>query len=252
MAVLEAKIPLWSKWNEKALRLKEEEVGSREFARGWRQRALSDDETLFKEQFVKQCISDSDILHLPGPYRLKDKFPRSYKVFMGVDLAIAASKSRGDYFTITTIITDKDYFKKQIIGFFRNRGLTFNEQIRKIESLAEFYQPNKIIVENNAYQEAVIQELHRTTDLPVEPFTTHAVNKFDLEEGLPRLSVDFERGKWIIPYGDDITRESMSILINELLAYPVGAHDDTIMSLWFAYKAAMLSIQSVEKRIYIV
>ena len=252
MAVLQGTIPLWSKWNAERLQLKEQEVGSREFARGWRQRALSDDETLFKEEFVRQCISEDHVLHFPGPYRLKDKYPRSYKVFMGVDLAIAASKSKGDYFTITTIITDKDYFNKQIVGFYRARGLTFNAQIHKIESLADFYQPTRILVENNAYQEAVVQELQRTTDLPVEPFTTHAVNKFDLEEGLPRLSVDFEKGKWTIPYGDDLTRESMNILVNELLAYPVGAHDDTIMSLWFAHKAAMLSINSVEKRIYIV
>lgn len=252
MAILQGTIPLWSKWNGEALKLKEQEVGTREFARGWRQRALSDDETLFKEEFIRQCISENDVLHFPGPYKIKERFPRSYKVFMGVDLAIAASKSKGDYFTITTIVTDKDYFKKQIVGFYRSRGLSFNAQITKIQDLAEFYQPNRIVVENNAYQDAIVQELHRTTDLPVEAFTTHSVNKYDMEDGLPRLSLDFEKGKWVIPYGDDLTKEQMNIMINELTAYPVGTHDDSIMSLWFAHKAAIMSIQSVEKRIYIV
>lgn len=252
MATLQANIPLWSKWNKEALTLKEQEVGTREFARGWRQRALSDEEALFKESFIRQCISESDTLHFPGPYKLKDKFPRSYKVFMGVDLAIAASKSKGDYFTITTIVTDKDVYKKQIVGFYRSRGMTFNAQINKIEDLADFYGPHKIFVENNAYQEAIVQELKRTTDLPVEPFTTHAINKFDLEDGLPRLSVDFEKGKWVIPYGDELTKELMNVLINELLAYPIAAHDDSIMSLWFAHKAAVSTINAIEKRIFIV
>lgn len=252
MAKLVTQIPFWEKWDAERLKRKENEVGSREFARGWRQRALSDEEALFREEFVKRCVDPTlSMIHMDA-VKIRDKIPRSHNCYMGVDLAIATAKSKGDYFVITTIVCDQSGSFKRIANIHRNRGMTFNEQLNTIIRHANYFEPRLIVVENNAYQEALVQELSRTTDHPIQAFTTHAVNKNDIEDGLPRLSLDFEKGKIQIPMKDDYSREMATILINELTSYPIAVHDDCIMSLWFATKAFTLSWQIVEKRIMVV
>jgi len=252
VARLETQIPFWDKWSADRLRKKEQEVGSREFARGWRQRALSDDEALFKEEHVRRCLdADLSMIQLDG-VKISEKLPSHLSCYIGVDLAIASTKSKGDYFVITTLACDRAANIKRLVNIYRNRGLSFHEQINTIIRHANYFNPKLIVVENNAYQEALVQELQRSTDFPVQAFTTHAVNKNDLEGGLPRLSVDFEKGKFQIPMKDAFSREISNVLVNELTSYPIAVHDDCVMSLWFASKAYTLSWQIVEKRIYVV
>jgi len=250
---LTAQVPLWEKWNAKVLKNKEEEVGKREFARGWRQQPLATDDILFRPEHVEECIDSEAELYFPGQENtFRGTFPESYKCFMGVDLAIATKKSQGDFFCISIIVCDKTTRRKTLVGMFRDRGLTFSEQIRKIELWADYFDPNLIMVENNAYQEAIVQELKRKTDLPVKSFTTNAVNKNDLENGLPRMAVEFEKHNWTIPMMGEDERDLCGILINELTSYPIGRHDDTMMALWFARRAAIDSISYVSKRIFVV
>jgi hypothetical protein len=253
MAELIKEIPFWQKWGKEELSRKREEVGSREFARGWMQRALSADETLFRQEHIDQCLNTDRKLIFPGSDNLEDAVPRKTDlIYMGVDLAIAGKASQGDYFVITVISVDRKKYHRTLIGLYRNRGLTFNEQLKKVELWAGFFKPDTILVETNAYQEAFTQELSRTTDLPVKSFKTTAVNKHDMQDGLPRMSVEFENAKWTIPYAPGMTREVCAVLVAELATYPLSKHDDTLMSLWFARNAATMIETRVEKRIIIV
>ena len=253
MAVLTTKIDFWGKWSAERLKLKSEEVGSREFDRGWRQRALTDSETVFKEEFIKKCLDEHEEIYFPDSLSSLSAILRPREEFyMGVDLAIAGSKSRGDYFVITVVGVNPERTKKRIVSIFRERGLTFHNQLLVAERWADYFKVKLIVVENNAYQDAFHQELKRTTFLPIQPFTTTALNKNDLETGLPRLAVDFEKGLWTIPYKGGNTRELCGALVNELSVYPIGKHDDMIMSLWFAARAAAWNANKVEKRIFVV
>lgn len=252
MAHLQTVIPFWEKWNGDRLRIKQEEVGSREFDRGWRQKALSDEEALFRENIVKGCIDNNAVMATLLDKDPRARYPSGYTTFTGVDLAIASTKSKGDYFVITTIAVSKDLETKYIVNMFRQRGLTFKEQLNKVIEYGEHFQSSLIVVENNAYQDALVQELKRTSDLPIQAFTTHAVNKNDFQGGLPRLSVEFEKQRWHLPYGDDFSKEQTGILVNELITFPIGTHDDTIMSLWFANKACELLANRMQKRIFVV
>lgn len=256
MAQLITQIPFWAKWDGERLKKKENEVGSREFARGWRQRALSDEEALFREEYVRKCIDPTlSMIHMDQT-PIRDKIAKSHNCYMGVDLAIAktsaTAKAKGDYFVITTVVCPPDGSFKRIANIYRNRGLSFNDQINTIIRYGNYFKPKLLLVENNAYQEALVQELSRVSDLPVQAFTTHAVNKTDMSDGLPRLALDFEKSKIQIPMKDEYSREMSNVLINELISYPIAVHDDTIMSLWFATKAYTLSWQIVEKRIFVV
>ena len=165
MAQLRTTVPFWSKWDGTRLKLKQEEVGSREFDRGWRQKALSDDEALFRESFITPCISHTAVMATLLDPHFKEAYPRNTKFYMGVDLAIAASKSKGDYFVITTIACSKDSQSKSIVNIYRDRGLSFNQQLQKVIEYGEFFKPDLIVVENNAYQDALSQELKRVSDL---------------------------------------------------------------------------------------
>jgi phage terminase large subunit-like protein len=254
MAIIVRDIPLWEKWGTEQLERKRDSVGEREFARGWRQRALAEDETLFRKEHIDAALDPERRLYWPGSDKREDVCPKSYSVYFGVDLSIAGKKSAGDYFTIFVIAVDKNRFQRYIVGIYHNRGLTFNEQIRKVEEWNDFFKPKSIFVENNAYQDAFIQELSRRSgdELPVTAFTTNAVNKIDIEEGLPRVSIEFEKERWVIPMAPGPTRQLTDILVGEMSTYPVGKHDDMVMAMWFARQAAVYKEDKVEARIYVV
>ncbi len=250
--VLRQTIPLWkSKWPESELRKKCDEIGPREFARGWRQQALVDDELLFQPKFIEQCLDHKRVLMFPGD-EVDQIAPKSHGVYMGVDLAIAGSASAGDYFCIVIISVDPKHFDRKILGVYRDRGITFNTQIETIQYWSSFFNPSLIFVESNAYQASITQELNRTTDLPVKAFTTTSLKKSDLDNGLPRLSVELENTRWSIPYAEGATRDMSNLLISELKSYPIGRHDDILMALWFARCAAAHVDTRVRKRIKII
>jgi hypothetical protein len=254
MSTLLKTIPLWEdRWPADELRNKRDIIGAREFDRGWRQIALSEDELTFRPEHVDACISIDHIMYFPASGVKKSVFcPSGHYTFMGVDLAIAAKTAAGDYFVISGITVNPKTQQRTLTCLFRQRGLTFNQQLQKVELYADFLDPTYIYVENNAYQQAFVQELKRTTALPVEPFTTTAVKKTDMDYGLPRLALEIEQGKWTFPTGDKTSLELTTILTNELKTYPISRHDDCMMSIWFARSAAAHIEKRVDKNIFIL
>ena len=166
MGVLKTEIGLWEgKWSPSALKRRRKEIGEREFSRGWRQRAVSDEEVLFKLEHIEACKSFKHKLFYPG-YDDTEEIPKSFGIYMGVDLAITSAKNKGDYFAITVIGVDRKEYTRRILGFYRNRGLTFNEQLLKVEQWGDYFGPHSIFVESNAYQQAFTQELKLEMLLP--------------------------------------------------------------------------------------
>lgn len=157
---------------------------------------------------------------------------RDLFISQGVDLAIS-EKSRGDWFVIFTIGID-DFGNRYVLNIFRERRLTFSMQVAAVEKRAISFNSNIVIVESNAYQQALYQELRDKTDVPVVSFTTTGINKKSEETGLPSLALEIENGKWHFPYGDHRTRELIDILFEELTSYPVGKFSDCMMAMWFA------------------
>lgn len=253
MAVLTKTIPLWEVWPAEALKNKRDLIGARDFDRGWRQVALSEDECVFRATHVDACTSTRDILYFPNSgVPRSEVVPQGSYAFMGVDLAIASKSAKGDYFVITGIVLNPKTGHRRLVCLFRARGLTFDEQLKKVELYADFLDPTYIFVENNAYQQAFVQELQRKTALPVEPFTTSLLKKTDLDFGLPRLALEIEQQKWVFPIGDKASIDLTTILLDELKTYPISAHDDCLMSLWFARCAASHIETRVTKSLMVI
>jgi hypothetical protein len=114
-----------------------------------------------------------------------------------------------------------------------------------VARIAEAYQrwrPRKIVVENNAFQQAVLDLLRRDDPkLPLLGYRTGA-EKADDQIGLPALAAAVDRGDWIIPAGGAPHGGGCACAYcawqRELLLYPAGEHSDTVMGMWFAEIAA--------------
>jgi len=76
---------------------------------------------------------------------------------------------------------------------------------------------------------------------------TYSSNKNALDQGVPALRMLLENGKFRIAWAEE-TRELVSLWIGEMTSFSwaqgklqgVGAHDDTVMALWMADRAAAI------------
>jgi len=134
------------------------------------------------------------------------------RIYQGVDLAIS-QRSSADYFAVVTIGVDKNH-NVYVLDTYRGR-LTFDKQMQKVRELAERYQPLRVAIEANAYQDVLPSELIRTSGLPIK----RVRQTRDKMVRAIRLSPQFENGKIFL-------KRSMNELIAELLLFPRGAHDD--------------------------
>jgi len=222
--------PIWEdKWPEDQLRKRCAEVGTREFDRSFRNIALSAEDTLFKLHFIEGC------------YRSVEHAPKGLRYFAGVDLA--GGKSKKSKFNVIFILgVDRKGLKwrEKII-----RGRFTSPQVAKlIVSEHDKYKFDVIMVENNAYQIALLEWLTEMNyrDLPVKGFTT-GKNKLDLQIGLPSLAVEFENKSWAIPRAK---RHAPTCnchdcqWIRELTNYPIGRTTDIIMAQWLAREGARM------------
>jgi predicted phage terminase large subunit-like protein len=149
--------------------------------------------------------------------------PATLNITMGVDLAIS-EKTKADYTAAVVVGRDEETGQVFILDAKRIRA-EFQGILSFIKAMAEVWQPREIAIENVQFQAAVIQEMRRTSALPirsVRPDKDKRVRFMPLqtryEQGLvyhtQRVSADFEK---------------------ELLSFPEGAHDDMIDAAAYAF-----------------
>jgi predicted phage terminase large subunit-like protein len=154
--------------------------------------------------------------------RPTDDERRASRILMGVDLAIS-TKDGADY-TAAVVVARHPDGRTWVLDAARTRS-SFQDVLGFIRAMAAKHQPQAINVEQVQFQAAVVSELLRTTDLPVkgvrpdkDKLTRFQPIEARLEQGLvlldPALPDDFQR---------------------ELLAFPLGEHDDQVDALAYAY-----------------
>lgn len=239
-ALNEAGQALWpTRYTREMLLQRKEEVGSTRFAREYLCLPISDDSSLFPEHIINGCLDQM----FEMPTHLTPDERRQFRIVTGVDLALSSTVG-ADYTVITTLGID-DRQNRWILDIRRKRGLSMMEQLREIEDVYRNFRPQSIWIEDNAFQRVFRDELIRNTDLPVEGFTT-GVNKNSSANGVPSLQILFENRKFVIARKTERDRRITDPLINELKCFTyvdgklqgLGAHDDTVMSLWIANEAA--------------
>lgn len=238
-ALSESGNALWpTRYTRDMLLQRKEEVGSTRFAREYLCLPISDDSSLFPEHIISPCYDHQ--FEMPTHLSVEER--KQFRIFTGVDLALSSTVG-ADYTVITTLGVDQ-FQNRWVLDIRRKRGLSMMEQLREIEDVYRNYRPQSIYIEDNAFQRVFRDELIRNTDLPVEGFTTGR-NKNDSATGVPSLQILFENRKFVIARKTERDRKITDALINELKCFTyvdgklqgLGAHDDTVMSLWIANEA---------------
>jgi len=103
-----------------------------------------------------------------------------------------------------------------------------------------------ILVENNAYQQALVDWI-RTIQvsqlwLKVESFTTTGQNKANPIYGLPVLEAELSKRMWVIPYNEYEHHDpgclcGWCVWDRQMSTYPHCPETDTVMATWFTRTA---------------
>lgn len=134
-------------------------------------------------------------------------------VVIGVDLAIS-TKQDADYTAIVAMSPDEG--GGAFIRDAQRLRAPFHQVMEFIKQMAAKWKPSAIGIEQVQYQAAVVQELLRTTRLPVRGIRP---DKDKLTRFLP-LSARYEQG--LVKHAPGLP----GWFEDELLSFPVGEHDD--------------------------
>lgn len=222
-------VPLWNtKWDIPALEKRRREIGEWEFERGFNNRPPTEGYSLVNWNSVKACMDDGVRLG-ETPFSVNTRVA-------GYDLAISKS-DQAAYFVAFVLGMGGDgrIIPLEIV---RDR-VPFRQQVETVKRLEQVWHPQYHVVENNAYQEALIEQvLSETQFINVEPFTT-GKQKMDPFVGLPSLGPTFDQHRILIPTkgGHDGSTPScecpLCVWLRELHYFP-AATTDAVMAFWFA------------------
>ena len=253
--------PLWpERYDAEALSIRKRVLGSSmRWAREYLCQPITDEASLFPSHLFEQ----------PGvkqPYELgmgaKYWQGQGFQTYMGVDLALSAN-SGADYFCAFVIAIEPGTQDRWIVDIVRKKGMGYQQQVDTIVGLSQRYDCNFVFCEANQYQRVISDMVVRTSDVPIKAFYTtgrakkqatterrgmsgtYSSNKNALDRGVPGLRMLLENGKLKIPW-EESSQERVEVWVREMQAFGfqngklqgVGSHDDTVMALWMADRAA--------------
>jgi predicted phage terminase large subunit-like protein len=179
-------------------------------------------EAYLNGEFVN--LSDSIIRRhwfKPSTMSLYDVKPR----VMGVDLAISLREGAD---SSAIVVVGADSGNTHVLHA-ESKKATFHETQNWIIRAAAEWQPNLILIEAVQYQLAAVQELMRTTNLPV------VAVRPDKDKGsrLMPLASRYEQG--FVYHAPANSGNGIKVMEDELTAFPNGAHDDLVDALVYAW-----------------
>lgn len=148
-------------------------------------------------------------------------------IYQAWDLAIS-TKETADY-TVCTTVGVSDENQIYVLDWYRER-IDFPTQVKMVEKLAQKYDPQQIGIENNAYQQALPQQLKETSILPIKEVNRTKDKVTRILSGF----VHFENGKVLLPD----KKSELENFINEYVYFPHGKHDDMLDSMELALQLA--------------
>lgn len=235
---------LWpQRWGFRDLMDKRATQGNIIFSRENLCRPITNESSIFPLKVLERSLVRMENYVL---VRNRDDFPIKFtKVVVGCDFARSANVG-ADYTVFTVWGVDDATGERWLLYFYREKGLTFHEQMQVLKGINQRFRPDTMILEQNVFQEIFVEEGARQ-GLPVVGHTT-GIDKFDLKSGWPGLAIDFERGKIHIPIGDKHSQDVKDLIFSDLgsVAFTdkglesVGEHDDISSSFWLAKLGANL------------
>jgi hypothetical protein len=229
----------WPKWR---LEQRKNEIGTLEYNRCMRCRALSDEMRIFQVSHINRCIE------LSG----KREFARTYRdsrlyVVTGQDLGHRKKRSSNETVLFTGGV-DLQTGIYETISIDSIRG-EIADILRLMIDVYIRYAPQEYVVENNAAQAYLEQFIRRKDEilqiigakadprtpqilnfLRIIPFTTGR-QKADTEFGIRAMTADFEHARWRVHDNDQTHRWR-----DEMDRYTETSHPgDRVMGGWFCW-----------------
>ena len=184
---------------------------------------LENPEMVFRQEYLAEFITFGAGLVKPEML-ITGPCPPGLPVTIGVDLAIS-EKEGADFTAIAALCRHPDtgvVYVKEVEHF----RAGFNEVMTRIKAAAARHSPRLIAVEQTQYQAAVVQELTRTTTLPVRGVRP---DKDKVTRFAPLLTRFEQLQVRLDPVG------CAPWLRDELLSFPAGTHDDAVDALSHAW-----------------
>ena len=184
-------------------------IGEREFTALYQQRPSPLEGALFRRDWIQ-----------------RKEPPRSgTRIAMGVDLALSTKQS-ADY-TAMVVMQRDEFGKLYVVDAIRER-VDFPGALRLIRLMADKWKPHEIAIEQVAYQAVVVQELLRSTTLPIRGVLP---DKDKVTRAQP-LALRYEQG--LVHHS-----QLPSWFEDEMLSFPQAQHDDAVDALVYAYQSVM-------------
>lgn len=238
-------LPNWpEQWPPERIEQKRSIMSSIEWNRQYMCNPRSDKDAVFKQEWIDVALGNGQGKTLARSHLLN--LPRGYKVYVGVDLAISR-KDSADETVLFTIVEQPDR-TYQVINI--EAGRWFGAEIeRRVVSHGERYQASCIMVENNAAQDYLVQNIRNMAAgkrIEVRGFTTGS-NKRHPEYGVAGIASEMEKGRWSIPNDGGKVSSEVARWIGEMLEYDPNSHTgDRLMACWFAREAARQGSRTVQ------
>lgn len=236
----------------------------------------------FSREYQNEPVSDEfalmplDLLQSCNDYDLKLQRKGDGATYMGVDLA-RSGRSDADYTVIIVFEVFKEYkdvklpvvvirdiwvfHGSEVEDITLDDGSTMREPfyrplIRQLKKWTTKYRPQKVFIENNAFQETIVQmvrdpKIVGSVKIPAEGYTTKKADKYG-EEGIPIMVSMLQAVRLIFPFGDSYSAEKMGSLQDELQKWienPItgkfectAEHDDRSMALYVGLKGILARI----------
>jgi len=175
----------------------------------------------FRQEYMAEFV-DAEGARIRREWLRSAVPPAGLPVYLGVDLAIS-TKEDADW-TAAVAMSRDDTGTVHILDAARIRA-PFDGVLRFVGDMAAKWQPSMIGIEQVQYQAAVVQELLRTTKLPVRGIRPDR----DKVTRFLALEARYEQG--LVNHAPNLP----AWFIDELLSFPVGAHDDAVDATAYAW-----------------
>lgn len=176
------------KWPKDRLVDKKQAMTARHFNREFGLQVIVSEDVLINPDWNDRNTDDS--LSYP-----KEGWKQGLNV-LGLDPAISPTGDHAAFFSMSRRPETGERF---ILDVQRHQGMSLNRMLEKLTQLDIKYNYQSIMIEKNSFQRLIVENAIERTDLPIQGHET-TKTKSDPSEGLPRIAVLFENGKYIYPY----------------------------------------------------
>jgi len=230
----EKRIVLWpERWPYDKLIAIREEIGTTDFSQQYQNEAVDELNTKFPMAWFKKRKHPTFSMYSSPPA------PGSFRsTIMAFDLGAITNKQQAmekdSNFSAMVMLGIDAAWNRWLMHIWQERGLSPLAMLKKMEYFYALLNPTIIVVEANNFQAWVAELSVELSGLPIHQHTTDGKQKADLWNGISRLQVHMENGKYWFPYQTAEDRKWSDLLILQLNRLGSEKHDDLVMALYMA------------------